>query len=97
LNNILKKYIFSCEFRNGFPLPIEFSQLVVYFNLKEYDGLANVTDPEQLKFSPNEQRILSFNFAPKTDHVQRTLEVTNSTIYFFLESLLIYFRLHLFH
>ena len=62
-------------FRNGFPLPIAFNQLTVYFNLKEYDGLANTIDPEQLKFSSGEQRILSFNFAPKSDQIQRTLEV----------------------
>jgi hypothetical protein len=56
-------------------LPIQFNQLIVYFNLKEYDGLANITDSEKLKFSPGEQRILTFNFTPKNDHVQRTLEV----------------------
>jgi hypothetical protein len=50
--------------------------------LKEYDGLANVTDAKQLKFSPGEQRILSFNFAPKTDHVQRTLEVKIQQMFF---------------
>ncbi|CAF0955109.1 unnamed protein product [Adineta steineri] len=61
--------------KNGFPLPIEFDQLLVYFNLKEYDDLANVTDVEKLKFSPNEQRILTFNFTPRGDHVQRTLEI----------------------
>jgi hypothetical protein len=65
-------------FRNGFPLPIQFSQLSVNFNLKEYDGLANITDSDRLKFSSGEQRILSFNFAPKTDHIQRTLEVKNN-------------------
>ena len=62
--------------RNGFPLPMEFSQLIVHFNLKEYDGLADITSPEQLKFASGEQRILPFHFAPKTDHVQRALEVT---------------------
>ncbi|CAF2858872.1 unnamed protein product [Rotaria sp. Silwood2] len=62
--------------KNDFPLPIEFSELSVHFNLKEYDGLANVTDAEQLKFSRGEQRIINFNFAPKRDHVQRLLEIT---------------------
>ncbi|CAF4324198.1 unnamed protein product, partial [Adineta steineri] len=66
--------------KNGFPLPIEFDQLLVYFNLKEYDDLANVTDVEKLKFSPNEQRILTFNFTPRGDHVQRTLEITSVSL-----------------
>ncbi|CAF0949450.1 unnamed protein product [Adineta steineri] len=66
--------------KNGFPLSIEFDQLLVYFNLKEYDDLANVTDVEKLKFSPNEQRILTFNFTPRGDHVQRTLEITSVSL-----------------
>ncbi|CAF4848023.1 unnamed protein product, partial [Rotaria socialis] len=60
---------------NGFPLPIEFSQLSLNFNLKEYNTLVHVTDIAQLKFLPDEQRILSFHFAPKSDHVQLLLEV----------------------
>ncbi|CAF4848304.1 unnamed protein product, partial [Rotaria socialis] len=60
---------------NGFPLPIEFSQLSLNFNLKEYNTLVHVTDIAQLTFLPDEQRILSFNFAPKSDHVQLLLEV----------------------
>jgi len=70
-----KNNFFVSIFRNSFPLSIQFSQLSVYFNLKEYDGLANITDSEQLKLSSGEQRILSFNFVPKGDHIQRTLEV----------------------
>jgi tetratricopeptide (TPR) repeat protein len=66
--------------KNGFPLPIQFNQLIVYFNLKEYDGLANITDSEKLKFSPGEQRILTFNFTPKNDHVQRTLEIASVSL-----------------
>lgn len=67
---------FYCRlFRNSFPLPIEFNQLIVHFNIKDYDGLANLTDSEQLKFSSDEHRILTFNFQPKNDHVQRALEV----------------------
>lgn len=62
-------------FRNGFPSSIAFSQLQVHFNLKEYDSLASTTDPKQLQFSPGEQRVLSFNFTPKNDHIQRALEV----------------------
>jgi len=46
--------------KNNFPLAIEFSELLTYFNLNEYDGLANVTNAEQLKFSSGEQRILTF-------------------------------------
>ncbi|CAF3445488.1 unnamed protein product [Rotaria sp. Silwood1] len=65
---------------NDFPLPIEFSQLSIHFNLKEYDGSANVTNSEQLKFSPGEHRILNFNFAPKSDHVQRILEIISVSL-----------------
>lgn len=78
-----KTFLFFEYFRNNFPLPIQFNQLTVYFNLPDYDGLANITDSEQLKFSSNEQRILSFNFPPKTDHVQRTLEVKKLQSFFF--------------
>ncbi|CAF5001994.1 unnamed protein product, partial [Rotaria sp. Silwood1] len=37
--------------KNIIPQVIEFSELLTYFNLNEYDGLANVTNAEQLKFS----------------------------------------------
>lgn len=47
----------------------------MHFNLKEYDSLVTITDINQLKFSSDEQKILSFNFAPRTDHVQRIVEV----------------------
>lgn len=63
-------------FRCGFPLPIQFSRLAVHFNLKEYDGQANIVDSEQLKFAPEEYRMFTFTFDPKNDHVQRSLEVT---------------------
>ena len=53
-----------------------FSRLVVNFNLKEYNGLANMLDAEQLRFASGEHRILSFKFAPKNDRVQRTIEVS---------------------
>ncbi|UJR26957.1 hypothetical protein I4U23_008264 [Adineta vaga] len=66
--------------KNGFLLPIQFNQLLVSFSLKEYDGLANITDPKQLSFAPNEQRILSFNFTPKNDHIQRILEITSVSL-----------------
>ena len=76
--NFFKFYVWF--YRNGFPLSIQFNQLLVYFSLKEYDGLANVTDAKQLSFAPNEQRVLSFNFTPKNDHIQRTLEVTSVSL-----------------
>ena len=78
LYNIIQSRV-SVVFRSGFPLSIEFSQLSVSFNLKEYNNLVNITNPNQLKFSSNDQRILSFNFVPKHDHVQRILEVCNET------------------
>jgi hypothetical protein len=54
---------------------MNFTRLSVQFNLKDYDGLANLFDIEQLRFQSNEHRIYTFQFAPKRDHVQRTLEV----------------------
>ncbi|CAF2034081.1 unnamed protein product [Rotaria magnacalcarata] len=72
--------ILQVALKNGFPLPIEFSQLLLNFNLKEYNTLVHVTDIAKLKFLPGEQRILSFNFAPKSDHVQRLLEITSVSL-----------------
>ncbi|CAF3408620.1 unnamed protein product [Rotaria sp. Silwood1] len=79
-NLLLTSVLMSKDFTNDFPLPIEFSQLSIHFNLKEYDGSANVTNSEQLKFSPGEHRILNFNFAPKSDHVQRILEIISVSL-----------------
>ncbi|CAF4490140.1 unnamed protein product [Rotaria socialis] len=72
--------ILQVALKNGFPLPIEFSQLSLNFNLKEYNTLVHVTDIAQLTFLPDEQRILSFNFAPKSDHVQLLLEITSVSL-----------------
>ena len=61
-------------------MPIEFSQLSVHFNLKEYDQYAIINTPEQLKFQPDEEKVLSFNFSPQTEHAQRTIEVRKNEI-----------------
>ena len=84
-------------FRNGFPSSIGFSQLHVHFNLKEYDSSADTTDPEQLKFSPGEQRVLSFHFTPKNEHVQRPLEVKKKPKDVRRQSFGQLFRSYLFH
>lgn len=64
--------------RNAFPLPIEFHELSVHFNIKEYDSQAQITESGKLKFNCNEQKIFSFNFPPQNEHAQRTLEVDSS-------------------
>jgi len=64
----------------GFPLPIQFNRLTINFNLKEYDGQANIIDSEQLKFTPDQYQMFTFNINPKNDHVQRSLEVVSVTL-----------------
>jgi hypothetical protein len=76
-NRSIAVRLYDAYCRSSFPLPIQFDRLSVNFNLKEYDGQANINEADQLKFQYGEHRILTFTFAPRTDHAQRTLEVGN--------------------
>lgn len=78
--SIDNEIILQIALKSDFPLPVEFHELFVHFNIKEYDQLARISDSEQLKFDYHQHKLFTFNFPPQNDHAQRTLEVVSVSL-----------------